>query len=268
MAQFNVLPAPQKDKKEAGWIMELRGWTFHRGGLVFVGDTLVENLARRGLPDFKPDKPEEALPDKGPVINRISHVVLLPSPDYSDRARTNDTMNFEKINKNVGEKLIKDAIAAIPRVAAPAGAQGTPAPAPVQPTNTGRDQWTPVGTASHGAVPDRGAAATTPGTTPKGGEMMRTEFVIVFIWREPTPSDELRGLKDAAKSTAPRPAFRPVKNAGCIGLHALVGRILNPSVGHPGRIENPSYEKSDNEPAPALVNDLKSGSLGLELFPS
>jgi hypothetical protein len=33
----------------------------------------------------------------------------------------------------------------------------------------------------------------------KPGEHERTEFIIVFIWQEPTPSDGLRGQTEGAK---------------------------------------------------------------------
>ncbi len=37
----------------------------------------------------------------------------------------------------------------------------------------------------------------------------RTEFVIVFIWKEPTPSDKLRGLAASTPPSAAPPPAQP-----------------------------------------------------------
>ena len=48
-----VRPAEQWDKapEGKGWVVELRGYTYHRGERFFVIDTLVENIARKGIKD-------------------------------------------------------------------------------------------------------------------------------------------------------------------------------------------------------------------------
>ena len=44
---------------------------------------------------------------------------------------------------------------------------------------------------------------------------MRTEFIILFIWQEPTPSDALRGEDGGSASpAAPAPASPPPGGAG------------------------------------------------------
>ncbi|HEY7423594.1 MAG TPA: type IV pilus assembly protein PilM, partial [Gemmataceae bacterium] len=105
-----------KNPSGSGWIIEIQGWTYHRDLDVFIRNTFLENLAQLGIhnpkpktdaaaggdtPDGKtapaapaaparapvpppapaPGKPgqpaeNEPLPDYGPVINHISHVVL------------------------------------------------------------------------------------------------------------------------------------------------------------------------------------------------
>jgi hypothetical protein len=53
-----------------------------------------------------------------------------------------------------------------------------------------------------GAAPMAGAGGSGAGTTvtpAKPGAHTRTEFVILFIWKEPTPSDALRGEGDTPK---------------------------------------------------------------------
>jgi len=60
--------------------------------------------------------------------------------------------------------------------------------------------------------PGLGDQATTPTTASEG---KRTEFVILFIWKEPTPSDMLRGLTAASQDasnqeTAAKPAETPL----------------------------------------------------------
>jgi type IV pilus assembly protein PilM len=73
----------------------------------------------------------------------------------------------------------------------------------------GRGMANPMG----GGMGDTNQPAAT--TTAKGGSM-RTEFVILFVWKEPTPSDALRGEDTASPGTpaAPPPAASPPPAAG------------------------------------------------------
>jgi type IV pilus assembly protein PilM len=131
-----------------GWVVELRGYTFHHKMQPFVVDTLVSNLARfggaveqapaAGAPgkpgdkpaatgtatggqpaktDGKPDAKAEANAD--PIQGRISHVCLY----LAQPKRTADTAAFDKItNGYVGEL-----VGSVPR--ATAGGSGPTAPA-------------------------------------------------------------------------------------------------------------------------------------------
>jgi type IV pilus assembly protein PilM len=60
-----------------------------------------------------------------------------------------------------------------------------------------------------GMTSDAGSPGTTmPGsaaTSPKAASKVRTEFVLVFIWREPTPSDPTPGSDGTAIATTPAP---------------------------------------------------------------
>jgi type IV pilus assembly protein PilM len=47
------------------------------------------------------------------------------------------------------------------------------------------------------------AGATEPATPVAEGGLQRTEFVILFVWKEPTPSDSLRGLSTTPASPVP-----------------------------------------------------------------
>src|SRR5262249_50541426 len=89
-------PPAENDK---GWVVQLSGYTYNRGGEPFVLEALVENIARVGAPTKVAPKTEggsggntpapattgasapaegEAAPKtaKGPVIDLVSHVML------------------------------------------------------------------------------------------------------------------------------------------------------------------------------------------------
>jgi hypothetical protein len=60
-------------------------------------------------------------------------------------------------------------------------------------------------------IPGPGGSGNVPGTAPKtgapAGSHTRTEFIILFIWQEPTPSDKLRESA-AAPGTPGAPAVK------------------------------------------------------------
>jgi type IV pilus assembly protein PilM len=113
-----------------GWIIEIHGWTYHRQKENFVKNTLLENLARLGIREKKadtapaggaappggaaaPPAPAVARPGQpgapggepknleslGPVINRISHVVLFETTESSS------TAPFEILNDSMHETV-------------------------------------------------------------------------------------------------------------------------------------------------------------------
>jgi type IV pilus assembly protein PilM len=276
--QFNKPPEGK------GWVIELRGYTFHHKGRVFIMETLLENLARYGIPPAdaapaeapKPDKattpvagdkgpagppgkdsaapkgsekaatapggasaPAPAgtkggnpppppggakttppvspaappapvpaapgtqpakpgeLPDKGPVLNRVSHVVLLATSG----AETSSTNTFQLITGGKLSGLATNKGAP----AAPAGQPGQTAPnmpgmqERIQGGPGGGDGWSPLV-----SLNPSGSSSGNPAS--KGAEKLhhRTEFIVLFIWKEPTPSDDLRDMGSAPGASLKR----------------------------------------------------------------
>jgi type IV pilus assembly protein PilM len=234
---FDVLPPGQftKAPEGRGWVIEVAGYTFHRGREAFVRDTLLKTLAAKGIPGLdKPDPkgpptkegavgPEKGTPPdigdfnstKTPVLGRISHLFLYR---YQPR-KTADSGGFEVIGRSVLDNLVtvmappgteegkgsttgggKGASTGAGKGTAGSGAQGGTAAGkggkggasdqPTKPKPT-RTNWRGLGERRSGMVPP-GSDGSTP-TAPS--EHIRTEFVILFVWREPLPTDEnnLRG---------------------------------------------------------------------------
>ncbi len=291
-----------KPPQGAGWIIELHGWTYHRDGETFVKNTLLENLARMGIREKKADTaaaggatpagtaPAPAAPGVpaapagasaaqgsekkdleplGPVINRISHVLLYNATTSRSGAP------FEILNETTHEEVKGMALGIVSSApggpggmpgmlgsagmpsggpaggSSPAGggssAGGSGPPGMGAPGDQGasatpsRKNWTPLGveptTTGSGMMggpprmgmpggkmpagisgdmvrrqmgrmrdmhnqPNVPKTALPPGTPSPGGSpvpendhgLKRTEFVILFIWKEPTDSDRLRNL--------------------------------------------------------------------------
>jgi type IV pilus assembly protein PilM len=292
--QDYVRPTEQyaKNPTGSGWIVEIHGWTYHNQKGNFVKNTLLENLARLGFQEKKPEaaaaggtappggappagvpaappaaRPgvpaapggEKVLEPMGPVINRISHIVLY------DLAESSSNAPFEILNESMHER-VRDMALGISAASAtgmpgmgmagappgggggppggptasslggpgggPPGAAGAPGAGPATPNRKNR---TPIGVEATAGRPGMGGrgGASMPGkggmtpprlTAPGGGPPMpggsgarggsgsmrqpgqtppseeeekglkRTEFVILFIWKEPTDSDRLRNL--------------------------------------------------------------------------
>lgn len=218
------------NKKEAetppegkGWVVEVRGYTYNRALTRFVTNTFVANLANKAIKANVPapgaqgttpvapvappasapaeDKGKDAEKDKKDsvaaaekkkadefdksIANRISHVVL-----YDSKAVTNpDPAKFALIGTSVLPDLVKSG-GNWQSLLANAGG------------NAGEFGRGPGGGGGPGAfapgmmMKEKGGAAV-------GGEKekekekdtdrrgpRRTEFVILFIWNEPTPSDD------------------------------------------------------------------------------
>ncbi|MHB1422868.1 MAG: type IV pilus assembly protein PilM [Gemmataceae bacterium] len=274
----------QKSPQGAGWVVEIHGWTMHHDRVNFISNTLLENLARLGIRDKKADadaapgaapaaappvRPasggaESKLESLGPVLNRVSHVVLFDNAQSS----ANPNAPFEILDSKHQEvrDLTLPAAASMSmggQQAPPGGgssnsqAQGSSSSSATSGGGSGggpatassgpsRSEWTPLGgeeTGGRGGMmgaggmnqhgpggkapvmlgpgmsglrggPNRGGGSAggmpgmprqpggAPGAAPvdnKGPK--RTEFVILFIWNEPTDSDDLRHLTsgDAGK---------------------------------------------------------------------
>jgi hypothetical protein len=223
--------------KGKGWIVEVRGYTFHNRNQEFLIDTFVENIVQMGMPDHgkkpadpaaTPDSGEPAVegeqaapaasPDKGPVINRISHVILYKTQmtDVIGTA-TAAPPPFALINRSVLDDLLltgttpgsqgfsTDTTMGMGEGSTD-GALAAPTPAAM------RASWVPLGGATdpqagyglqdgtnerrYDSFPmdPMGRSETGPNAQTNAPVHKRTEFVILFIWSEPTPSDDLRGF--------------------------------------------------------------------------
>ncbi len=293
-----VRPAEDFAKKPegSGWIIEIRGWTYHHARESFIRATLLENLARLGIqkpkaatppqdkasPDSAPKTPTppltppakpgqapagetEKLPDLGPVINHISHVVLY---EYQNSAPKGAFALLDHAHEQVKTMALASPGASgkegsgIPGAGmggGMAGMGGMPQQKPggmmmgvgaggagagekTAPTGPSRSEWTPLGshevesgTGGMKSMPGMrnrttggsvkpggrgmpGAPSANPSMRPGMGNMRpgtgdpanpapasdgkRTEFVILFVWKEPTPSDTLRGLTAASQDAS------------------------------------------------------------------
>jgi hypothetical protein len=175
-----------------------------------------------------PAAPE--LKDRGPVLNRVSHVVLYQT---SSKGPVSSTLT----------SLVKDSPVAGhggPAASSPAGmpspggspGPGGPAAMPGGPGGAqggaaaSRDNWKPLGsleadsTNHTTAGPRPPLMQPGPETTTKAPDgMTRTDFVILFVWKEPTTLDSLLGTAEAAP---------PGAGPGSIGKPPGVGPIGGP----------------------------------------
>ncbi|RLS85705.1 MAG: hypothetical protein DWI08_08065 [Planctomycetota bacterium] len=272
----------EKSPDGAGWVVELRGYTFQQDQKRFVQEVLLENLVRYGIVKNGPANNAEApaagagLPDLGPVVNRVSHVLVYK---YLTK-KTNERTNFEII----GQSYLANAMRAGGFGEGGGGGGGPSMPPPGSPGGPGmmsgdgggdsgagagaasRDGWVPVGSTGSaasaggfgrggmmgggpggmmGGGPGEnpigpGGAASTATTTGAKSNHTRTEFVILFIWKEPTPSDAMRApVGEGADPTAASPADAIGGGAGLTST--------GPGKGVPRGVIDPS-KKSINRP--------------------
>jgi type IV pilus assembly protein PilM len=183
-----------------------------------------------------PGTTDEFEATKEPVINRVSHAILYA---YVTKPATEGAA-FEKINKGVLDDLLKNSGGGGKAGSGSGMAGGAPAGSPAGmgggaggssgPSAPDRSSWSPLGSRTGGG--GGGGAGGRPGGAAGGGmgppglpgmggpggsggqsnrparpapgatQHQRTEFVILFIWKEPTPSDTLR---NAASGATPAP---------------------------------------------------------------
>ncbi len=301
--KYRVRPASDWDNapkdKEAGWVVELRGYTYHDDGRNFTLEGLVEALARAGAAEApadgasgatptapgtpaKPASPTPAAvtatagatkplvaPGSHPVKGRVSHFVL-----YRAESGGADLRHSGFVASLVGGgaggggepgpggKMMAPGGGAMgpagggssggmPSMAAMGGGGGG--------TGGSRGSWTALinspsgesGTGTGGGYPGLGTAL--PGSTgmprgsgggppappsmggrgpggdtkpaqgekPLAAQPIRTEFVVLFIWEENTPSDSLR-------------VMTPLPAADASGTGGLGGGAGMPSMGGAG----------------------------------
>ncbi len=250
--------APQK----AGWVLEVRGYTYHRGGLRFIMETFAENL-RTGKPRWDPVR-NQWVWEKGVVapLNDptgrwrkldISHVAIFAYD--SQKLTPTNAPGFKYITGGIFSNALvaggapgggggsglsmsggggMGSGAAAPPTAGGAGSDAAAAPPGGALGGGGgrsRGDWVGLGSAGGGGFggagglggvggigglgdggggnmglpsgPMGGIGGTFPGAGSgssgtsgiqdaqvlKSGERLRTEFVIVFYWHEPLPTE-------------------------------------------------------------------------------
>jgi type IV pilus assembly protein PilM len=273
----NVRPKEQAKAGPTGkgWVIEIQGYTYHNQDKNFIRDTLLETLAAKGItetaaptttatplpiapggkapvtpppaasPGGKVAPGEVDIPPTGPVLNRISHVILYKATIVKDITLSNAPFATLTGKAFLPEILKSSGAPASPGAAMMKGPPGPPAPggsnpggAPAAPAPNLRDSWSPVGStgtagSGPGGVSGRGDNMPRPGATTgtsagnretgnrdaaaSGGpevRHLRTEFVIFFVWHEPTPSAPLRREEDAAAGAIGVPPPPPAPGAG------------------------------------------------------
>ncbi|MCI0462303.1 MAG: hypothetical protein L0Z62_35575, partial [Gemmataceae bacterium] len=207
-----------KDRK-SGWIVEVRGFTYHKFTEKFVIDTLVENLAAPETVGFKP--PLMTADMKTQVRDRIGYVFLY------DRAYSKGPQ-FKLINTSplqvaltapsllaaakTADGELGKGLAGTPMTTGPMGMSGDPTSTDsLEAKGPDRSSWKPLGEIAGSSViaglglgqgdvpgapglpniPSRGGAAGMPGDLTAAGagappsRIQRTEFVVFFVWQEP-----------------------------------------------------------------------------------
>mgnify|MGYP006275716091 CR=1 FL=1 len=320
-----------------GWVVELRGYTFHWNSSKFLTEAVLENMAKVGMrkaaaakasqpagdPAAAPDAAAgmadagaaSGPPDMGPVINRISHLTLIRYHRSPNMSRSGfavlDNSYLGELAKGGGAAKAGGGMA-MPGMAGGEGSGGPAAAAPGGGAGGGRSSWVsllgPRGAGAMGggmaggadgpggamrpgmAMPGMpgmsgggdGAPAGGEGAAPAGegggevegsgeggdstgeiiqrGARKRTEFVILFVWKEPTPSDALRGSMSAASGAPEAEAAAAPEAAGEPG--AAAGGPLFSKSGSPAeprtmekakaRKERPIGLPSGTPPAPEI----------------
>jgi len=267
MKQYSEAPK----EKETGWVVELRGYTYHEDKDLFLVNALLENIARKGIPPAPPaaakdtapakDAPSPAPPPSGPapapaagnqppaktdegakpeakstepVIGNVSHVVLY---------KVTDTTSGGSVTLGSALSTVATGASSAPaadKSAAPSG------PVPNYPMAGGggagagggsRGSWKPLGSGMGGGslamggqyggggkstpmtmeggpgkvgpmTPNQAGRGNQPsasgtfggpgnkGAIDQPNARKRTEFIVLFFWREPIPSDKLRSMQE------------------------------------------------------------------------
>jgi type IV pilus assembly protein PilM len=178
--ELDGMPADDKTKAPngPGWIVELRGYTFHQGQRDFVVDTLLANIAAKGAKAEAAPKPGEP---GDPIGGKVSHPVLYRYKPVENH----QPGKFELIENSDMFLLVQGGIPGKAGDRAPGGAAGMLG-------GGKRDGWKPLGANAatlkprDADQPARPLDASAGRAEVKKGQYVRTEFIILFIWREPT----------------------------------------------------------------------------------
>ncbi len=215
----NFLQPPEKRTPDttlppmAGWVVEIRAFTYHKKKQQFVEDTFLQNLGKASLVREMP----QALAKR--VEKNVSHLTM-----YQVESVPNPPPGVYKV---IQKSYLKSLLGGVAPVAGPGGArQDAPPPMaeaainqpvgiapPVMPVLS-RDAWKPIGRTASQLFADGGGGGgfgfqkQPPVEFGKGGvaappaagqATIRTEFVIVFTWREPILNQQTIDLGDNKK---------------------------------------------------------------------
>jgi type IV pilus assembly protein PilM len=187
---------------EKGWVIEIRGYTYHKGNIVFVENTITENLKH-------PDKMKTAdgkdivIPPE--VNEQVTKKVGFLTVYKNEMVKTPVAGQFNLIGKSVLKTLLRGDVAGgggLPGVPIkPAEPGGNPGQGDAKPS---RDQWRPIGEMATQILADGGGGGVGPGfpkmpnpplPPPQVGDsktpavleqpVPRTEFILLLVWQEP-----------------------------------------------------------------------------------
>jgi type IV pilus assembly protein PilM len=193
---------PLFEKGMDGWVVEIRGYTYHKLGEKFVLDTIVENLKYPRELDEKKDK--EMIER---IKNRVSYIYIY---DLTEKVIPG-TGQGSKIAKSHLRRLVKGQQEAQGnkgpdgpgKITPPGGKEADPKGGGTE-QKANRDGWTPIGETASTILVDaafgsgqfgKGFAREKAPPIPSGADsktpaaaqvLPRTEFVLLFVWREPT----------------------------------------------------------------------------------
>lgn len=204
-----------KPPQGAGWIIDLRGFTYHKGQKEFLKDVLIANLTSRPMlatkkPAPAPAKPAAAAPAPAPApmpagpaakpppkpVSQVSHALLfdfklIAEGQKSELMEVNDVFRMLTVETQVKR-------AATPPVpGAPPGAPPAAAVLASAPSVGGKwlSNWKPL--LDWPAYKTTGVLETKSKPVPSEG-LIRTEFIVLFVWKEPLRSEQLKRAAPAA----------------------------------------------------------------------
>jgi type IV pilus assembly protein PilM len=196
---------------QTGWVVEIRGYTYHEDKEVFVRNTLVENLidlaeldpASRRLEVKLSTIADAAVHGKNPLDGTPKQLVFAPAlynnvPDYNPKPGS-----FYYIKQSWAGEYMKVMGPPVPAQATPGAPKKSVTPAgsyrPSYDVPT-RLSWRPpmyttIGVSFRQQAAPTSAAVAQPNTTPlqpvapPAGtaitRAVRTEFIVAFVWQEP-----------------------------------------------------------------------------------
>ncbi len=193
----------KKRLPEKAWIVEVRGYTYHQEGEVFIMNTIVENLRypemvngrdifksayarRKGNNNVPMDAREKLFKEQ--VLDQVSFLFLYKS----EKVENPEPGNFALIKGSELPKLLKGAPAA-PAAAPPADGVAVEEKKP----KISRDGWRPFAEtagAAHGGAGGGGPGGVQGKLLKDKGPVVekqaRYEFILLFLWKEPIRSTE------------------------------------------------------------------------------